>query len=551
MDGRAAVADYVVVGAGSAGCAVAARLAEAGCEVLLVEHGRREESVLINMPAALSYPMNMPRYDWGYTSEPEQHLGGRRLACPRGRAWGGSSAINGMVYVRGHREDYNFWAAAGAHGWAYADVLPYFMRMENAHSGDDGWRGRAGPLHITRAARRNPLYPAFIAAGREAGFGTTDDYNGKNPEGFCQFEQTVWRGQRYSAAKAYLLPALRRHNNLQVVNALARQVVFDAHYKQKAVGVEVLRGGEVQTIHARREVILSASAINSPKLLLLSGIGDFATLHQLGISLTAERRGVGQNLQDHLEAYIQQSCKRAITLNGKIGLLAKACIGAQWLLFKTGDGATNHFESGAFIRTPQARYADIQFHFLAGAIRYDGRAAAAGHGFQAHVGQMRSPSRGRVWLQDADPATPPRIHFNYMASETDWKNFRYAIRTAREAFAQPAMREFTGAPIAPKGESDADLDAYIRDHAESAYHPCGTCKMGAADDPLAVVDAQCRVIGVDNLRVADSSIFPRVPYGNINAPSIMVGEKAADHILGKRLPPAQLDEMDAASGGTP
>lgn len=525
-------ADYVIVGAGSAGCALAYRLGAAGCDVLLVEHGRREESVLINMPAALSYPMNMARYDWGLHSEPEPHLGGRAMACPRGKAWGGSSSINGMVFVRGHFEDYNTWARMGAAGWSYDDVLPYFMKMETAHAGDDGWRGREGPLHVTRAPRRNPLYDAFIAAGEEAGLGRTEDYNGQHPEGFCQFEQTVWKGNRFSAAKAYLLPALQREN-VSILNALALRVVFASDAPQKAVGVEVMRNGQRETITARREVILSASAINSPKLLMLSGIGDPALLSPLGINVVAARRGVGQNLQDHLEAYIQQKCKQPITLNGKLGLISKGLIGAQWLFFGTGDGATNHFESGAFIRTPSASYADIQFHFLAAAIRYDGKTAAEGHGFQAHVGQMRSPSRGFVRLNSADPFAAPTIQFNYMSHDEDWQNFRFCIRTAREVFAQPAMREFSGAPIAPSGDSDEDLDAYIRAHAESAYHPCGTCKMGAADDEQAVVDSDCRVIGAECLRVVDSSIFPQIPYGNLNAPSIMVGEKAAAHILGE------------------
>ena len=523
-------AEFVIVGAGSAGCALAYRLGQAGREVLLLEHGGTDGNLLnwqIHMPAALSYPMNMPKYDWGYRTQPEAQLGGRSLACPRGKVWGGSSAINGMVYVRGHRADYDHWAQSGARGWSGEEVMPYFMRLENVAGGQDGWRGTDGPVRITKAAAANPLHQAFIAAGAEAGYNRTADYNGEVQEGFCRFDQTIADGVRQSAARAYLRPALALPN-VRIVRARARRVVFAG---ERATGVEALVDGAVQTFAATREVVLSASAINSPQLLLLSGIGDETALKTLGIPVLAHRPGVGCNLQDHLELYVQQACKKSITLNGKLGLLSKGRIGAQWLLTQTGDGATNHFESGAFIKSSAAAYPDMQFHFLPAAIRYDGRQAASGHGFQAHVGHMRAAARGRVWLADAQPETPPRIHFNYLASEADWAHFREAIRTVREVFAQPAMREFCGDAISPAGDSDDALNDAIRRHAESAYHPCGTCKMGAADDPQAVVDPACRVIGTDNLRVADSSIFPRIPYGNLNAPSMMVGEKAADHIL--------------------
>ena len=531
-------ADYVIVGAGSAGCALAYRLAEAGCEVLLIEHGGNDGVFLnwkIHMPAALSYPMNMPKYDWGYRTEPEERMGGRRMACPRGKVRGGSSAINGMVYVRGHAADFDNWHAEGARGWSAAEVLPYYMRMENAPGGQPQWRGVDGPLHIARGGA-HPLHDAFIAAGREAGFGFTDDYNGEHQEGFCRFEKTIHKGVRWSAARAYLRPMLKMEN-ANIVRALARRIVFDKADKARAVAVEIEIGGEAINIPARREIVLCASAINSPKLLMLSGIGDAAALNQLGVAAVSDRPGVGRNLQDHLEAYIQQRCKKPVSLNRKLNLISKGFVGARWLLLQSGDGATNHFESGAFLRTPGANYPDMQFHFLAAAMRYDGRAAAKGDGFQAHVGPMRSSARGSVSLQDADPQTPPRIVFNYMSGENDFRNFRHCIRTAREVFHQPAMSEFCGEAIAPEGDSDRALDDYIREHAESAYHPCGTCKMGAEDDKTAVVDGDCRVLGAKNLRVADSSIFPRIPYGNLNAPSIMTGEKAADHILGRRLPP--------------
>ncbi len=534
-------ADYVIVGAGSAGCALAYRLSEAGHSVIVIEYGGTDAGPFIQMPAALSYPMNMARYDWGYRTEPEPHLNGRRLACPRGKVIGGSSSINGMVYVRGHAEDFDHWAETGAHGWAYADVLPYFKRMETWHGeGDASWRGQSGPLHITRGPRRNPLVQAFIQAGAEAGYPVTPDYNGAQQEGFGPFEATIYKGQRWSAANAYLKPALRR-DTCTLIRALARRIVIE---DGRATGVEIDRYGKIETLHATREVILAASAINSPKLLMLSGIGPARHLADHGIVPRLDRPGVGQNLQDHLELYIQMAATKPVSLYRYWNLLGKATIGAQWLFTRTGLGASNQFESCGFVRSRAGvKYPDIQFHFLPIAVRYDGQTAAEGHGFQAHVGPMRSPSRGAVTLRDNRPQTDPVIRFNYMSHEQDWIDFRQAIRLTRELFTQPAFAPYAGAEIQPgvAVQSDADLDDFIRDHAESAYHPCGTCKMGAADDSMAVVDPECRVIGVDRLRVADSSIFPRIPNGNLNGPSIMVGEKAADHILGRRLPadPAQ------------
>jgi choline dehydrogenase len=532
-------ADYVIVGAGSAGCAMAYRLSKAGRSVLVIEYGGSDAGPLIQMPAALSFPMNMARYDWGYRSEPEPHLGGRRLACPRGKVIGGSSSINGMVYVRGHACDFDHWRDQGADGWGYADVLPYFKRMEHwhesGHGGDPSWRGSDGPLHVMRGPRRNPLFHAFVEAGRQAGYGLTDDYNGEKQEGFGPMDQTVWRGRRWSAANAYLKPALRGAN-CKLIRAFARRVVIE---QGRATGVEVELAGKVETIRAVREVILAASSINSPKLLMLSGIGPAAHLAEHGIGVIADRPGVGANLQDHLEVYVQYASKEPITLYKHWNLAGKAMIGAQWLFTKQGHGASNQFESAAFIRSRAGvEYPDIQYHFLPIAVRYDGQVAAEGHGFQAHVGPMRSPSRGAVTLRSADPKDDPRILFNYMSTEQDWIDFRACIRLTREIFAQPAFEPFVKHEIQP-GEalqSDDEIDGFIRKHAESAYHPCGTCRMGRADDQMAVVDPECRVIGVEGLRLADSSIFPRIPNGNLNAPSIMTGEKAADHILGRTLP---------------
>ncbi|QIE57314.1 choline dehydrogenase [Pikeienuella piscinae] len=535
-------ADFVIVGAGSAGSALAARLSEDGQhDVLVLEHGGTDWGPLIRMPGALSYPMNMARYDWGLKSEPEPHLGGRVLAAPRGKVIGGSSSINGMVYVRGHPRDYDHWAEMGAAGWAGADVQPYFERMENwdgRGEGDPDWRGAEGPLHVTRGAREIPLFDAFIRAGAEAGFELTEDYNGEKPEGFGPMEHTIRNGRRWSAADAYLKPALGRAN-CRLHRCLARRVVVEAG---RAVAVEVERGGRIERIGARREVILAASAFNTPKLLMLSGIGPGVELAAHGIDIVADRPGVGANLQDHLEVYVQQACTQPITLYKHWNLFSKALVGAEWLFFGTGPGASNQFESAAFLRSRAGvEYPDIQYHFLPFAVRYDGKAAAEGHGYQAHVGPMRSVSRGAVTLRSSDPKAAPVIRFNYMSDPSDWRDFRHCVRLTREIFAQPAFAPYRGAEIQPGPDvrSDDELDDFIRAHVESAYHPCGTARIGARDDSMAVVDPECRVIGVDGLRVADSSIIARITNGNLNAPAIMVGEKAADHILGRPpLPPS-------------
>ncbi|HSF65385.1 MAG TPA: choline dehydrogenase [Paracoccaceae bacterium] len=527
-------ADYVIVGAGSAGCAMAYRLAEAGRSVIVIEHGGTDAGPFIQMPAALSYPMNMALYDWGLQTEPEPHLNNRRLVTPRGKVLGGSSSINGMVYVRGHARDFDHWAEQGAQGWSYADVLPYFRRMEHWH-GDTGapeFRGHAGPLHITRGPRANPLFDAFVQAGQQAGYPVTEDYNGRQQEGFGAMEATIWQGRRWSAANAYLRPAMAT-GKARVVRALARRVVIEAG---RATGVEVRRGNRIEVIRARAEVILAASSLNSPKLLMLSGIGPAAHLAQHGIPVLADRPGVGANLQDHLEIYMQFAAREPITLYKYWNLLGKGLIGAQWLFLRRGLGTSNQFEACGFIRSaPGVDYPDIQYHFIPIAVRYDGKAAAQGHGFQAHVGPMRSKSRGTVTLRSADPEAPPVIRFNYMSHPDDWTEFRACVRLTREIFAQPAMARHVKSEIqpGPDVQTDDQIDAFIREHAESAYHPCGTARMGRRDDALAVVDPECRVIGVDGLRLADSSVFPRVTNGNLNAPSIMVGEKAADHILGR------------------
>ena len=527
--------DFIIIGSGSAGSVLANRLSEDGKNsVLVLEYGGTDAGPLIQMPSALSYPMNMSTYDWGYWSEPEPHLGGRKLACPRGKVIGGSSSINGMVFVRGHACDFDHWEEAGAAGWGYRNVLPYFNRMETSHGGEaNGVRGHDGPLHVTRGVRKNPLYHAFVEAGREAGYQMTDDYNGSKQEGFGPMEMTVWKGRRWSAANAFLRPVLNRGNLTLITRAMAKRIVFDG---KCATGVEYERVGKIQTAKANREIIIAASAINSPKLLMLSGIGNAAHLKAAGIELVHHLPGVGENLQDHLELLVQKVCLKPISLYSSINLMSKAMIGMRWLLDKSGLGATNHFESAGFIRSNAGvNYPDIQYHFLPIAMRYDGKIPAASHGFQAHVGPMRSPSRGHVRLRPENPSAPPRISFNYMAHEKDWTDFRTCIRLTRELFTQPAFEPFAGPELAPGDDrqSDEALDDYVREHVESAYHPCGTCKMGAPDDPEAVVDPQCRVIGVEGLRVVDSSIMPRITNGNLNSPTIMIGEKASDMILGR------------------
>ena len=530
-------ADYVIVGSGSAGSALAYRLSEDGKNtVLVLEYGGSDFGPFIQMPAALAWPMSMKMYNWGYLSEPEPNLNNRRITAPRGKVIGGSSSINGMVYVRGSAEDFDTWQELGASGWSYADVLPYFKRLENSKGGQEGWRGTDGPLHVQRGPARNPLVRAFVEAGKQAGFETTEDYNGEKQEGFGLMEQTIHKGRRWSAASAYLRPALRR-DNVELLRCFARRVVIE---NGRATGVEIDRGGRIEVVKANREVIVSASAFNSPKLLLLSGIGPAAHLRDMGMEVKADRPGVGANLMDHMEFYFQQVSIKPVSLYSWLPWFWQGVAGAQWLFAKSGLGTSNQFESCAFVRSaPGVKQPDIQFHFLPVAISYDGRAAARSHGFQVHVGYNHSKSRGSVTLRSPDPMADPVIRFNYMSHEEDWVKFRHCVRLTREIFAQPAFDEFRGPEIQP-GEAvqtDAEIDAFLREHLESAYHPCGTCKMGARDDPMAVVDPDTKVIGIDGLRVADSSIFPRLTYGNLNGPSIMTGEKAADHILGKpRLP---------------
>ena len=533
--------DYIVCGAGSAGCVLANRLTEdAGVSVLLLEYGGSDKSIFIQMPTALSIPMNTNRYAWQFHTEPEPGLDNRRMHCPRGKVLGGSSSINGMVYVRGHAMDYEEWEGLGAAGWNYAACLPYFRKADDWKYGSDDYRNQGGPLSVNNGNEmKNPLYRAFIEAGIQAGYMETGDYNGERQEGFGPMHMTVRNGKRWSTANAYLKPALSRPNLKVVTGALTRRILLE---EGRATGVQYQLGESKHEANANREVILSAGSIGSPQLLQISGIGPGRVLQESGVEVLHDLPGVGENLQDHLEFYFQFRCKQNITLNGKLDPFSKFLIGARWIMFKSGLGATNHFESCAFIRSRKGLKApDIQYHFLPAAMRYDGRAAFKGHGFQVHVGHNKPASRGRVRITGPDPLDKPSILFNYLEEESDREGFRQCVRLTREIMAQPAMEPYRGPEIQPGEDvqSDDEIDAWVRQGVESAYHPSCTCKMGT--DGMAVVDPQTRVRGIDGLRVVDSSIFPTVTNGNLNSPTIMVAERAADIIKGRgMLPPSDV-----------
>ncbi|MGH6945729.1 MAG: choline dehydrogenase [Kiloniellales bacterium] len=533
--------DYIVVGAGSAGCVLASRhTADPDISVLLLEAGPVDRGWKIHMPAALAHPLAEDTHNWFYETEPEPHLDNRRIICPRGRVLGGSSSINGMAYVRGHALDYDRWAEEGAQGWSYAEVLPYFKRAETREKGGDAYRGHDGPLRVSTGACENPLFQAFVAAGQQAGYPLTEDMNGFQQEGVGPMDMTVSGGRRCSAAVAYLRPAMERPNLEVQTSALAARIRFEG---RRAAGLDYLHHGVETSARARREVILCGGAVNSPQLLQVSGIGPADALKRLGIPVLADLPGVGANLQDHLECYLQQACKQPVSLYPALKPWNQLWIGLAWIFLKRGPGASSHFEAGGFIRSRAGvRHPDLQYHFLPIAMNYDGSNPARGHGYQAHIGPMRPTARGRIALRSADPFAAPSILFNYLETEGDRREIRDGIKLTREIFAQKAFEPFRGGETAPGADakSDAEIDAFVRAHAESAYHPSCSCKMGADSDPQAVVDSQTRVRGLDALRVVDASIMPSIVSGNLNAPTIMLAEKAADTILGKA-PLAPLD----------
>ena len=525
---------FIIVGAGSAGCVLANRLtADGKHKVLLIEAGGSDKSLFVKMPSALSYPMNSKRFNWDFESQSEPFLNNRKLHCPRGKGLGGSSSINGMVYVRGNAKDFDEWETHGAKGWSYEKCLPYFKRMENWEGEASQFRGGLGPVTVNRGNNMtlNPLYKAFIQAGIQAGYPENPDYNGAKQVGFGPMQMNVDKGIRASSAKAYLDPARSRSNLTVIKHAHVKRVLFEG---RAAVGVEYEKRGKTYKVDADNEIILSAGSIGSPQLLQLSGIGAAPHLKSLGIEVIANLPGVGQNLQDHLEVYFQYKCLQPITLNGKLDILSKAMIGAQWLFFRTGLGTTNHFESCAFIRSdPGRKWPDIQYHFLPAAIRYDGKAPFKGHGYQVHVGPNKPKSRGSVLIKSRNSYDKPDILFNYLQHEDDVKDWRNVIKLTRNILQQDALTPFRGEEIQPGKNvaSDSEIDAWVRQNVESAYHPSCTCKIGADNDKLAVLDSLCRVRGVEGLRVVDSSVFPTITNGNLNAPTMMVAEKAADLIL--------------------
>lgn len=530
--------DYIIIGAGSAGCVLANRLSEdPATSVLVLEFGGSDRSVVIQMPSAFSIPMNTKKYNWRYETDPEPYLNGRRIHCPRGKVLGGSSSINGLVYIRGHAYDFDEWESLGAEGWGYRNCLPYFKRAEHYEEGGDGYRGSTGPLHTTNGNHmKNPLYGAWVEAGAEAGYIKTDDCNGYMQEGFGAMHMTVKNGVRCSTANAYLRPAMGRPNLTVITHAMTRQIILEG---KRAVGIIYDHAGQTHQVYCNREVLVSSGPIGSPHLLQRSGIGPAEVLRKAGIGVRHDLPGVGENLQDHAEVYIQFGCKEPVTLNSKMDPLSKLLIGLRWLLFKDGLGATNHFEAGGFIRSDKGlRWPDIQFHFLPAAMRYDGNKPIKGHGFMVLTGPNKPKSRGYVRVRSADPYEHPQIQFNYLQREEDREGFRRCIRLTREIIGQPAMDRFRDGEIAPGPQvtTDEEIDAFVRENLESTYHPCGSCRMG--EDEMAVVDSELRVRGIAGLRVIDSSVFPTEPNGNLNAPTIMLAERASDLVRGRTMLPA-------------